>query len=752
MRINIFGNRSFTVAALLSSVAAVMILAANIAGFRDLFFVVFSWHREQPEFIHGIFELSAFALALLGVIRFCRDFRLLLLLVALLCWGYLRLHAVDFAVLMSALYVAGILSAGILLDKMFFRGATLESAIGVATCFAIGVIALGILLLLCSLLFGVSFELVRLLSILFCISALLLIIFIKGVEIKRVVYMEWRPGWLQAVAWTLLLALGLAVMARSNVVIFYDSIWYGMRPDRVLFGPTGFYDFLGLTTQVHYYPKLYELLIAPLQGWGDHSVAIGFGVASLFIFSYAVFIVGRTAGLDFKIAFFLAVAVACVPAAAGTAETTKGDLLASAFVLFGLAALLHGYRGEGLRYLAFCAMFALLASTLRLSVLPWLGLLFILFVLVAGGQMLAVVRQPKSHRGELWSIWLVVAALLVTILIHYRTLLLTGTPIVTNGVTQERLAELGFELLFPIGAFTGRGEPDGFSHMLGYFHELALMPSRYRFHVIKWMGATWLGLLPFVFLSFIGRSWRERGMLGAILFIAMGFPLLLAYNAWQVEGGDGNYFLVPIVCLCVLGLVGLRASSWLAGSLLSSAMLAFAVFLVGANWVQGTEVFNGKLTRSVFDERQQMDAHLEKSNLLKLGDALRNCPRETRVIGMLPQHSAFALPIRFEPLQELAWNNRAAISSTSGIRYLLDATYTQLVILPAPEHLTEVGRFFEDVNKASLSANFMRLANAEHGRELLLNGIAVDKYIIYQVSGAKLDVGCLAGIRRSAVL
>ena len=76
-------------------------------------------------------------------------------------------------------------------------------------------------------------------------------------------YRSWRPirSWYDPLggfdrvtkaASSLLLATGAIGIARSNLPFYFDSAWYGLRPDRVLFGTGGFYEHLGLTTQVHY--------------------------------------------------------------------------------------------------------------------------------------------------------------------------------------------------------------------------------------------------------------------------------------------------------------------------------------------------------------------------------------------------------------------------------------------------------------------------------------------------------------------
>ena len=727
-----------------TALAALAVVAFNAIGLADLILRAFAWHVEQIEFIEGLIELAVVAMVVFaGLLAGNRVLRVLVPLAA--CLIYLRLHAVDLALLASTVYVLGIYAIGAVVCIPTERLARAPGhAFQIhALRFAMGIAALAVLLLLPSLIWGISYGAVRFLALALCVLGLL-VAWRRG-RLPSVSLPEKRPSVFMAASAAIFAVVILAVMARSNTVIFYDSIWYGMRPDRVLFGPTGFYDYLGLTTQVHYYPKLYELLIAPLQGWGDASFAIGFGVFCLVFFSAAVYALARSFGISSWVAVGLAIAMTALPAVAGTAETTKGDLLASAFVLMAIVALKFSRDRQDPSFLTDVIVFALLASVTRLSVLPWLAILFVLFL---SSLMLHVYKSPRKVVAWLksWDSCLIAMALLASGLVHYRTWLLTGTPIVTNDSTQALFDALGFAINYPIGSFTGSAAPEGLGPALSYIHELALAPHRYIYHVFKWTGATWLVMVVFgvAVLPLQGKRYFQDWYGKTILLIfGLGFPLLLGYNAWAVKGGDGNYFVVPVVCLTVFGASCLdRRSVLLACSFLVAGMLTFVAYFAGSNWVQGTSAFKTSLAGSPFDEGAQMEGFLNVAGMARLGKLTASCDDSTRVLGLLPETYAFALPIRYEPLTEIAWNNRRSLESASEFASLLSATGTQLLIMPAsipPKEPLAQRSTYELVaplvGKLTESGMLKRVEVAEDGVE------------VYMITSHRPSQRCLLGLR-----
>ena len=102
-----------------------------------------------------------------------------------------------------------------------------------------------------------------------------------------------------------------------------------------------------------------------------------------------------------------------------------------------------------------------------------------------------------------------------------------------------------------------------------------------------------------------------------------------------------------------------------------------------SNWEVGTGPSSAALDRSPFDEAEQVRVYLGRYGLEGVADKLVACGRETRMIGELRTPGAFLLPVRFEPFEELAWNNALAFGDVVRFQNLLRSTGTDLVGLPA---------------------------------------------------------------------
>lgn len=666
--------------------AAALALFATTAGVIDLLSSAqFAWHIRQPAFVQGGIELLIVGVLFIAFQR-VRSNRLGIVLSVAILALYLRLYAIDLAVLVSGAYCFGICALGHCIDIYLTRRQTLGSnpdytSRRLARAAALGISVLTLVLWLPALFWGLSLETTRLLGVL--VAAIGWILWLLRRPWRSWTPPCWRVDMLSASARALIVVCMLAVLARSNTAIYYDSIWYGLRPDRVLFGEHGVYNFLGLTTQVHYYPKLYEVALAPLYGLGDLSFVVAFSMWALLLLAIAIQSVARDHGISERRGWIIAAALICYPAFSGAAETSKGDVLGAAFVLFGISALLHARRARRSYFLGDVLVYALLATGLRLSTLPWLLVLCAASVLV----LAEFVRTRPAHSLE-WlktgSFMAIGLAFSAAFLVHYRTWLLTGTPLITNESTQLLFDKLGLAIRYPIGHLTGGSAIAGIDG-LGWFPQLALHPSGFVFHIIKWMGALWLSafVLGLFRLAFIRSRKRWLAQHWLLVVMSLAFPALLALSSWPERGGDGNYFLVPVACMCIAGFSVVNPSRLFDAVLLACGVTGLAAYLATANWVPGTAPFSANLARSPFDQNQQIRDYLARDDLTYLAAYLEPCNRHTRVVGILPNRGpAFALPVRYEPLQEWSWNNQSAFTSSSTLADLLRATGSQLVILP----------------------------------------------------------------------
>ncbi|TZF91191.1 hypothetical protein [Cognatilysobacter lacus] len=687
-------------------VAAACVLATAAGAGELLRSGTFDWHLRQPTFVQGGLELMVVWVLLFAASRLRRSAAFAVASAAVVVL-FVRLHSVDLALIASGVYCAGIYGLGSFLSRALApQPASADLAEGRRVL--VGLLTLSCVLWSGGLWYGLGFRQTQLLGAALALAGLAL-----GAGRWRSLghaaadRVRGERNALASAGWTLLATALLGLLVRTNTVLYYDSIWYGLRPDRVLFGEHGIYSYLGLTTQVHYYPKLYEVALSPLQGHGDLSIDLAFNLWATLFLVFVVRACAMAQGISTRTSTLLAVALTCVPACLGAAETSKGDVLAAAFVLLAARFVQEFARTRDSRLLADVLACALVATGLRLSTLPWLAVL--LLATVALWVRLVLHRRTAAFAWLRGGAGMLSALAVWTVgLVHYRTFALTGTWLITNAKLQHSLDALGWKLRFPIGSLTGGEAPAGASGLVDVLN-FAVAPSGYRFHVIKWMGAVWLvGALVVLARLAIAPSrvaWLRRH--GVILAIGLLFPVVICLNAWPVRGGDGNYFIVPAACLAIAGFAAIRTSRLVDAGLLASAVIGTAMYLLTSNWVTGTEVPPRTLLRSPFDARQQLDAYLAQDNLTYVANYLGKCNVHTRVTGLLPDSGpAFALPARYEPLQEMDWDNAASLASTDAFGRLMKATGTQLVVLPADDRLPHVAtqrRLFDFVRSAMLS-------------------------------------------------
>ena len=167
-------------------------------------------------------------------------------------------------------------------------------------------------------------------------------------------------------------------------------MWYGLRPEHVLIGEHSFYDYLGYSAYVYYYPKLMELLFLPISNLGDYSFIITGN-----IFVYILLIVSlyrllnnmfknidKNINYKFNLITWIILVIVTIPAITGITDSSKPDILGvfltvCAFMFF--TEFLSNKKKTELAILALVSL--LLATGTKLTYLLWGGLLFFFYSL-----------------------------------------------------------------------------------------------------------------------------------------------------------------------------------------------------------------------------------------------------------------------------------------------------------------------------------------------------------------------------------
>jgi hypothetical protein len=635
----------------------------------------YDWHVAMPEAWQGALEALAVAAAVflalnLTARRPALRWALLLLPLAL----YLRRHHVDGALLLALLYLEGLLAAGALVQAL----SRAETDDWLRNLIA-GVAVMSLLLWLGQVAgWGLPRpqRLLAMLVLLPCLwwrRAALLTPHLLG----RALALEGTS----ARAWAaVLIALFVVGFARTNHVADFDSLWYGLRPERVLLGERSVFEPLGLASPVHYFPKLYEVLLLPLSATREHSVVQGATVCFGALLALLAHRMLRQFGVAPVPALAGVATIWTIPALASSALGAKPDVFVALMVV---AMVWFGGRVAGGQRAAFAWVLscATLAVSAKLLAFPYVG--------AAGLACLLALRSPgtvgaRDRAGP------VVLAFSVAVagFVCARTWLLAGMPTIGPEQLVALWRALGMELRPPVGTLVWVGPQDWGalpSILIGWVFD----PARLSHIQLTWPGNVWLWLLLLVWIARpVGARpptlWIERVLLWSVPLA--GLMILLGVG-FMNPGGDGNYFIAPVV----LATVGALVLAWqrcdrprlrpaLLSALGATVALQFAIAFVNAGWGLGTRPWDLDFSRSNRDSPGERQRVLLHSQLQGVELFLRG--REPmRLTGSLDAQIAARLAARYENVADVRFAHMDRPDDAATLRMLLGCGGVEAIVL-----------------------------------------------------------------------
>ena len=675
---------------------AVTILLAAVAGLllrepiSSLFAGIFSWSVARPETWEGGLELVVLYLVLVAVGSIARRPVLRGVLVAVPLLFYLRRHHVDLAVLVSLCYLEALVGYGAALGRALRESRAVTMALYLRW-FVAGVAVWSVAIIAASIAGVATPTALRVLLVLTAVPALA---YARRPPltvdlVRRFLGQDRRLRWISV--FFLVFIAGL--FARTNAAPDYDSLWYGLRSQLVLTADGSIFHPSGLVAGVYYYPKLFEALLLPLSGLGDFSLVIGWNLVALAMLGVTAHELGRRLGMTSAWASGAAALVVSLPAAAGIATGAKPDLFAA--LLLSLAALFfcrfvdEGSVADGLVGLSAVG----LSLVTKLTSLPYGGLLVVATGLVWWWHR-ARRTEPSGESASGPFAWSTFAAAAVTgTALTLRTYLLAGVPtIVPVGLWRT----LGFDLRPPVGTIV-KDRASQVAELPALARGFLLNPNDLPHVRITWPGNSWFFLL--VAAAVLWLVWRRRStplssaaawlpVIGAGVFFA------LFYNNSKA-GGDGNYYIYPVVLLILLAV---RAVAARAGRLAGAMALFVAIFVgqqaavsfVTCHWDPGTRTWDLDLSRSVFDTEAARRDLLRQNGLDDIADFLRRDPGIEHVVGYGPESALYWLPARFESLRVMKYFKPNPLTDgASFVRFLHDQD-VELVVEPRRQGLEPV--------------------------------------------------------------
>lgn len=419
--------------------------------------------------------------------------------------------------------------------------------------------------------------------------------------------------------------LFLILFAKTNYAIESDSIHYGLKPELTLVGENSFYDYLGLTFFVNYYPKLWELLYLPISNLGDYSFLLSANIYNLIII---VCILYQVLDKLFKKAsreenLFISAIIISTPAIANISVTTKPDILGLLLFLFAFSRLINWLESKEIKEFTI-AMIALMMSTgTKLTYLLWGGIIFLFFVAIFTLYYLKHKGLFKDLKKlSIFDFLFIVFGIILTIGVHLRTFFLTGYPTYPTAINFYKKIGFRAKNYALVGSIENTVNiiagslKETLIQFLKRFYNVFFAPEAYPTLIILWFSNLFLLLIVICALYgifhkiIIKKEDRQLLFLYIIMYCVFSYFMLycLGFN-------DGNYYIAPVVIGIVLGCYFVRKYSNIFGNVVSKRILMsiFIVYLTlqyiimfvsSPSWSLGTHAFNGEVIKNNFDSKE----------------------------------------------------------------------------------------------------------------------------------------------------
>ena len=686
-------------------VQLLLVVSLIAIPYRDMFQLgPLSWALQLPRVLQGGIEaliLLACCIAVAIPKRAAGIRGLSLLTIGLV---YLRLHRVDVQLFSAFAYAEALIAVGALIlwtwrGTLSFYHATLA---GVLCGFAFEALLVAMLSLngwaYPKVLFSVIVTLGAMSAVAGRRRPLLYVVFRGSLR---------QPTWVR-VGFVCLYAVVLVMAAKLYMISDFDSRWYGLRTQHVLGQAGSIFAELNLAHFVFYYPKLYEILILPLSGFGDSAFIGAFNVYIYVIILFTAYVVSRGVGAGKGYAALATLTVACVPAVASSALLVKPDLLTTSilFIAFLYCVRTISYRRLDDLWVASAALALSLAG--KLVSVPYGGVFAIcLVVAIAWGlcwqgpyRYLRTSGGLRSRHGAL-VFALCLGALAV---VSYRTYHLTGLLIIEPQFLVDWLSHLGFAPHFPFEvAYANDGWHFALSDLLTWGQAL-FTPSKLPHIVMIWVGNVYL-LTAIVML--VGLRWmrRRRRTLIAFGFAAAVFAFGLAAMAFYgaVPGGDGNYYDLPIICLTCITTAGYgylpagmrRLSVPVLVVLIS--FHAFAWFGTSPVWKSGTDTLNFSPFHSIFVSRNARQADLKINGLFGMVQLMQDASDESHCTALADGTpvNLFLLPCAVESTVTLRAAGSGLVENTGAVSDYVSKAHFDFIVITKSGADTPLSRVFD---------------------------------------------------------
>lgn len=524
------------------------ILLASIPFYNLIIKGVYNWHIQQPEVVLGGIEVIIFwgiSVATLFLKSKEKSIGILFVMVLL----YLSTNGVIIPVLVDYIYLEILLYVGFSFASFFSKCYTNRFV-----QFVCGISVWGSGAIVLSLIKHGTISELRWYTVLLLFIALLLpkkqTYSLLVVDFYKYLCLNKQNKFVWFVLVSLIFIICI-LFAKTNSAQDYDSLWYGLRPEYVLVGENSFYDNLGYTAFVYYYPKMMELLFLPISGLGDYSFIISMNVwimvlLCLSIYSILQNLFKEESKKKDKLIWLFVLAISSIPAICNIAVTAKPDILGCFLVIVSNMFFLQYIIFKDAEYWHLAFVSLLLCTGTKETYLLWGGLSFLFYIfwtVVKTIKKYINIRNLFTFKNLFF--WLIVV--FFTFGIHFRTYILTGYPIYPIGINF--MNKLGFSAVNGMkdSQIVLSTTPLTFMGVVKNIYYYIFNPTNLS-HVVMLWTSNILVLMILILVSYFTFKRIKFSIVDMYVIIITGVMLFYMCSMSQP---DGNYFIFPIIMVFI---------------------------------------------------------------------------------------------------------------------------------------------------------------------------------------------------------
>jgi len=611
---------------------------------------VYHWHITQPEFWQGGLEILIFIFFSFILSHKCESkMNTILLLFGAI---YLSMNGVIIPFMTVYIYF----------EILHYIGFTIlnikkgECINRIIENFIAGISVWGVFAIICSLLKIGTFNDLRIMTL-----ALLIICIILNNKKKYYSLFNYfndfinknNKNSLSKISIIVLTFLVLALIAKTNTTQDYDSLWYGLRPEHVLIGSHSFYDYLGYSAFVYYYPKLMELLFLPISNLGDYSfIIIGnvFVYILLIVCLYRIFNnmfknINKDANYKFNLITWIILVIATIPAITGITDSAKPDILGCflticAFMFF--TEFLSDKKKNEFLILAIVSL--ILATGTKLTYILWGGLLFFVIIYIL---ILLIYKKEISLSDfkfkKFKNVYLVTFSSIFFILgIHYRTLKLTGYPLYPSFLNVFNV--FGFNPIYPaknVSINLTELSLQGPGYIINRLYELFFNPNSLPHVIMLWVSS----IIPFmliVSILYYRKSTCKKNIF--IILLTIAYIISTFYYMVFQEIPDGNYFIAPIIILLLILINKVYISQEVQLNKINDKTIRFMIimfiflqtpimFVSSPSWQIGTKPFSKDIVKTNFETNIVNESSYKQNGYYNIAKYISTNMSKERIIA-----------------------------------------------------------------------------------------------------------------------